>query len=93
MSTGPGPHDGARVRVLTRPGCHLCAEAVQVIAAVCAELGAGWTEQDITGDPVLEPRYTDQIPVTFVDGAPHDFWRVSPQRLRRALNDPPAPGG
>lgn len=77
---------GARVSVLTRPNCHLCAEAVQVIAAVCAEFDVGWTEHDITGDPVLEPRYTDQVPVTFVDGAQHDFWRVSPDRLRQALS-------
>lgn len=77
--------DEARVLVLTRPGCHLCADAVLIVAAVCAEFDTGWTEQDITGDPVLEPRYTDQVPVTFVDGAQHDFWRVSPQRLRRAL--------
>jgi hypothetical protein len=30
-------------------------------------------------------QYTDQVPVTFVDGAQHDFWRVDPIRLRRAL--------
>ena len=33
----------------------------------------------------LQRRYTDQVPVTFVDGAQHDFWRVDPTRLRAAL--------
>jgi hypothetical protein len=25
------------------------------------------------------------VPVTFVDGAQHDFWRVDPARLKAAL--------
>ena len=29
----------SRVRVLSKPGCHLCADAEAVVAAVCAELG------------------------------------------------------
>ena len=74
-----------RVLVLTRPGCHLCEQAVEVVAAVCAETGAGWSTRDITTDPELLRRYTDEVPVTFVDGAQHDFWRVDPARLRAAL--------
>ena len=74
-----------RVLVLTRPGCHLCTDAIAIVARVCEDLGVGWAEQDITGDPELEPVYTDQIPVTFVDGQQHDFWRVDERRLRAAL--------
>ena len=77
--------DTARVLVLTRPGCHLCDEAHTVIHEVCTELDVAWTERDITGDADLERDYGEQIPVTFVDGARHDFWRVDAQRLRRAL--------
>jgi hypothetical protein len=29
--------------------------------------------------------YADQIPVTFVDGRQHDFWRVDADRLRATL--------
>ena len=74
-----------RVRVLTRPGCHLCEQAVETVAQVCAEVGESYSTQDITTDPELLARYTDEVPVTFVDGAQHDFWRVDPVRLRRAL--------
>jgi hypothetical protein len=74
-----------RVLVLTRPGCHLCEQAVAVVAQVCAETGNGYATQDITGDPELLRRYTDEVPVTFVDGAQHDFWRVDAARLRAAL--------
>ena len=74
-----------RVLVLTRSGCHLCEQAVAVVAEVCAEVGAGYTTQDVDGDPELRRRYTDEVPVTFVDGEQHDFWRVDPARLRAAL--------
>ena len=79
----------ARVRLLTRPGCHLCDEARTVVAQVCAELGESYEEIDLDAagadDPELHRRYTDEVPVTFVDGVQHDFWRVDPARLRRAL--------
>jgi glutaredoxin len=75
----------SRVRVLSKPGCHLCADAEAVVAAVCAELGATYDVVDVTGDPELMATYGEQIPVTFVDGAQHDFWRVDPERLRAAL--------
>lgn len=74
-----------RVLVLTRPGCHLCESAEAVVDQVCREAGVGWRSQDITGDLELTRRYGEQIPVTFVDGRQHDFWRVDPERLRSAL--------
>ena len=75
----------ARVLVLVRQGCHLCDQALEEVSAVCAETGDSYTTQDIDADPELVRRYTDEVPVTFVDGAQHDFWRVDPTRLRRAL--------
>jgi hypothetical protein len=53
---------------------------------VCAELGESFDEVDISTDARLLARYTDEIPVTFVDGVQHDFWRVDPARLRAALS-------
>jgi hypothetical protein len=79
--TGGGP----RVVLLSRPGCHLCAEARAVIARVTAELGEGFEERDIDASPADLSQYSDMIPVTFVDGVQHDFWRVSEDRLRAAL--------
>ncbi|HEY5822476.1 MAG TPA: glutaredoxin family protein [Propionibacteriaceae bacterium] len=74
-----------RIEVLTRPGCHLCEQAVATITEVCAETGESFRERDIDADPELKRAYTDQVPVTFVDGRQHDFWRVDADRLRRAL--------
>lgn len=75
----------ARVTLYGKPGCHLCDDARAVVTAVCAELGVGWTEIDITTDPALLRAYGEEIPVTLVDGRRHDYWRVDPARLRKAL--------
>ncbi|TCO49263.1 glutaredoxin [Kribbella antiqua] len=75
----------SRVTLYTKPGCHLCEDARAIVVKVCAELGEEWTEVDITQDQALFSEYGDQIPVTFVDGKQHDFWRVDPVRLRTAL--------
>ena len=75
----------ARVTFYTRAGCHLCDEARVVVERVCADLGERFEEVDIDADPELRERFTDEVPVTFVDGRQHDFWRVSETRLRAAL--------
>lgn len=79
-----GPGD-VRVRLYSRPGCHLCDDARAVIERVCAEVGTAYEEVDITTSPELAAAYGEQIPVTFVDGEQHDFWRVDETRLRAAL--------
>jgi glutaredoxin len=93
---GVGPQDSGpdrtelgetppRVVLYSKPGCHLCDDARAVIAAVCDELGESFDEVDITTSDELVRAYGEQIPVTFVDGEQHDFWRVDAGRLRAAL--------
>ena len=76
---------GARITLLSRPGCHLCDDARAVIARVAADFGVGWEERDITLSADDLAQYSEMIPVTFIDGVQHDFWRVSEDRLRAAL--------
>ena len=75
----------ARVTFYSRPGCHLCDDAREVVARVCADLGESFDEVDIESDGDLEDRFGEEVPVTFVDGRQHDFWRVDEARLRAAL--------
>ncbi len=86
------PHPGsdvasvpARVTVVGRAACHLCHDAEAIVAQVCSELGVGWSVVSIDDDEALHAQYWEQIPVILVDGRQHDFWRVDPDRLRRAL--------
>ncbi|MDA2806994.1 glutaredoxin family protein [Nocardiopsis suaedae] len=75
--------------MLGRSGCHLCEEALEVIRRVAGELGVAYEVRDLDESPPAErEEYWERIPVTFVDGAPHDFWRVSEKRLRAALGAP-----
>ena len=76
------------ITLLTRPGCHLCDQARAVIERVASEMGVSWQERDISGSPGDLEAYSDMVPVTLIDGAQHDFWRVSEQRLRAALSSP-----
>jgi len=81
----------ARVVLIGKPECHLCADARAIIEKVCNELDVQWVELSILDDPSLASKYFELIPVTLVDGKPHDQWRVNEDRLRNALlTDPGA---
>jgi glutaredoxin len=74
-----------RLRLLTRPGCHLCEVAKDAIERVAGTAGVGWEEVDITGDRELEYEYGERIPVVLLDGREHGYWRVEEERLLRDL--------
>ena len=76
----------------SRPGCHLCDAAREVVERVCADLGEEYVEVSIDDDPALVDRFGEEIPVTFVDGRQHDFWRVDETRLRGAPGHDPGRG-
>ena len=87
MSVGaPMTLPDARVVVLVRQGCHLCDDAVAIITDGCAERGVAWAAVDVDDDPALRARYTDHVPVTFVDGEQLSLWFVERDRLVAALS-------
>ena len=79
-----------RITLIGRPGCHLCHVARDTVERVAADLGVGWEERRVDSDPVWLEQWSDQVPVTLVDGRQHDYWRVDEARLRAALASPPA---
>ncbi|MFM7139684.1 MAG: glutaredoxin family protein [Actinomycetes bacterium] len=76
-----------RIKVLVKPGCHLCDEAIKVITEVSSELNESFEVVEIQDNPELMHQYAEEIPVTFVDDKQHDFWRVDKERLKKALLD------
>ena len=85
-----------RITLISKPGCHLCDQVREVIERVARDVGVQWVERSILDDPGLSAEYWEQIPVTLVDGAQHDYWRVDESRLRVALGNTgsaDAPGG
>ncbi len=77
--------------LLSKPGCHLCDDAREVVAEVVAALGdqvrAPITvdEVSILDDPDLLEKYSEEIPVLLINGRVHNIWRIEPARLRAAL--------
>jgi hypothetical protein len=82
--TGSGSEP--RVVVLVTSGCHLCDDATAVVAAVCEPAGVSWTARDLLGlDAATQSQWREYVPVVLVDGAVHDVFRVSAERLTTAL--------
>ncbi|MDP3207926.1 MAG: glutaredoxin family protein [Rhodoglobus sp.] len=79
----------ARLTLLSKPGCHLCDTARDVITEVIRELGPAASvtveELSILDDPDVNARYWDEIPVILVNDSVHTIWRVDPARLTTAL--------
>jgi glutaredoxin len=63
--------------------CHLCEQARRVVHALREELGFELREVDISGDPELEARYREWLPVVEIDGERAFVYHVDPDGFRR----------
>jgi glutaredoxin len=77
------------VTLYTRPGCHLCDEAREIILSV-RDSAAPFElrEIDIECDPELHTRFLERIPVIEVDGELVAELYVEALTLRKALGQP-----
>jgi glutaredoxin len=71
----------ARVVLFHAAECHLCERA----RGVLDQEGVAYEAVDITGDPELESRYREWLPVVEIDGARAFVYYVDPGALRRKL--------
>jgi glutaredoxin len=62
-------------------GCHLCERA----RGVLVDAGVEFEEVDIGGEPALEARYREWLPVVEIDGERAFVYYVDPSALRRKL--------
>lgn len=56
-----------RLRLLTRPGCHLCDEMKREVDAALASDPHEWELVNVDEDPELAKRYGESLPVLFVN--------------------------
>ncbi len=54
--------------VYSRPGCHLCEDAVEGLRRMQGEIDFELQELDISSDESLHRAYFDRIPVISLDG-------------------------
>ncbi|HEX5445442.1 MAG TPA: glutaredoxin family protein [Pirellulales bacterium] len=69
------------VIVYSREGCHLCHEAVEVLA----RHGLAAREIDIDSQPDLRQRFHEWVPVVVIDGVERFRGRIDEVLLRRLL--------
>lgn len=74
-----------RVTLITRDGCHLCADAERRLAALADELGFELSVLDVDADRARANEYSERVPVILIDGAEHGYWRLEEARFRAAL--------
>jgi len=70
------------VRLFHAQGCHLCDRA----RGVLDRTGVPYEAVDITGDPELEARYREWLPVVEIDGERAFVYHVDEAALRRKLS-------
>lgn len=70
-----------QVELVTRVGCHLCDEALQVLD----RLGLEVLSRDVDADPELFRLYDFRVPVVLYEGRPVAEGQVDSDKLRTAL--------
>jgi glutaredoxin len=75
----------AVVTVYSRPGCHLCEEAIAEIESAGCDGEFSLEEVNIDDDPVLLERYQYDIPVVLINGIRVFKHRVDPRDFKRKL--------
>jgi glutaredoxin len=75
-----------RVVVYTAEGCRLCERALEVVRDAQGDLGFELELVDIGGDPELEARYRELLPVVEIDGEPSFTYFVEPEAFRARVS-------
>ena len=74
--------------LISKPDCHLCDVAREIVEVVAAEVDDDAVvidELSIADDPQLYAQWWEKIPVLLIDGRLHAHWRLDATRLRAAL--------
>jgi hypothetical protein len=73
------------LRLLSRPDCHLCDEMRSEVDALLEDEPHGWEVVDVDSDDELARRWSDSIPVLFVNGRLFAKVRLPKLAARRRL--------
>ena len=75
----------AKVVIFSRQNCHLCHEAEKIVREVLLETSFELEVINIDGNAELESLYGEEVPVTMINGAKHDYFRVDKKRFSEAV--------
>ena len=74
-----------KVVIYSRTNCHLCEDAEKNAREVLVEIPFNLEVIYIDGDEELERLYGEEVPVTLINGAKHDYFRVDKKRFSEAI--------
>ena len=74
-----------KVVIYSRVSCHLCEEAEKNLREVLVDIPFGLEVIYIDGNQELERLYGEEVPVTLINGAKHDYFRVDKKRFSEAI--------
>lgn len=74
-----------QIDIYSRPGCHLCDEAKDVIERVRRRFGFSIRVVNIETDPELEKQYGEEIPVVFINGNKAFKYHVDEAELEKKV--------
>jgi hypothetical protein len=77
--------DLREVTLYTRPGCHLCQDAADLLERLARRFPLAIAEVDILNDVDLYERYKHSIPVIALAGGPTLFAPIRAEELEQAL--------
>ena len=77
--------DNIQVNIYSRPGCHLCDEAKEVIERVRSRYPFALQVINIETDPALETAYGTEIPVVTINGNKAFKYRVDENEFARKV--------
>ena len=75
------------VTLYTKPGCHLCDDALRVLQRVQKLQPFALEEINVQADPALLAEYGEQIPVVTLNGTFLFEYEVDETRLRQLLKE------
>jgi len=74
-----------KVVIFSRQKCPLCYEAEKIVREVLSEISFELEVINIDGNAELESLYGEEVPVTMINGAKHDYFRVDKKRFSEAV--------
>jgi glutaredoxin len=74
------------VVVYSRKGCHLCEIVKEQITKLHRRGGFQWREVDVDSDEELRRRFTDEVPVIFINGRKAFKYRMDEREFIKKLS-------
>jgi glutaredoxin len=79
--------ESIRVEIYSRPGCHLCDEAKEVIDRATSRHRLDVRVLNVEDNPEWEAQYGTEIPVVFIEGRKAFKYHVDATQLERKLKE------